>query len=75
MFLGIIGLVDINGTTYFIDSVNYLYRYEAKAQCESMNMTLATFDTKEKWNNMMTWIENTGQYNYAYPFKNVILRF
>jgi hypothetical protein len=54
--------VDINGTSFFIDIHSGYYRDEAKAMCESLNMTMVTFDTEEKWMNVMAWLETSREY-------------
>lgn len=53
--------IDINGTSFFIDTINSYLRDEAKTLCESIDMTMVTFDTEEKWTNVMTWLQNSGE--------------
>jgi hypothetical protein len=55
------GFVEIGGDTYYIDTATVNFRDEASALCQSMNMSLVTFEDPEKWNNMVLWIFINGK--------------
>lgn len=56
----VIGFVNINGTNYYVDSENYYFPTETRELCDSLNMTLVSFETEEEWNNVLAWIANSG---------------
>jgi len=58
IILGIRENIDINGTIYYIDTVNRYARDEAKTHCESLNMNMIRFETEEKWYSINRWLEN-----------------
>jgi hypothetical protein len=55
-------LVEINGTTFYIDvNENGFSREEAMALCDTQNMTLLSFENAtEKWENVNGWLEING---------------
>jgi hypothetical protein len=54
------GFFDIGGDTYYIDTATVLHHDESSALCQSMNMSLVTFEDPEKWNNMVLWLFKNG---------------
>ncbi|XP_059486460.1 lectin subunit alpha-like [Neocloeon triangulifer] len=60
------GYVDVNGTTFFIDTAEY-YRDEAQVACNALNMTLITFQAEEKYNVVYNWLYNNGyEFNWLW---------
>ncbi|XP_065335903.1 uncharacterized protein LOC135936847 [Cloeon dipterum] len=51
--------VTINGTEYYIDNFG-VSRDEAKADCDSRNMTLLAFDEPNEWENARVWLLFNG---------------
>jgi hypothetical protein len=60
-FADVTGFVEIGGDTYYIDTSLVLHHDESSALCQSMNMSLVTFEDPEKWNNMVLWIFINGK--------------
>jgi len=53
------GYVEINGSTYFIDTEQH-FRDECQAACRALNMTLVTFESPGKYNLISRWLDNNG---------------
>jgi hypothetical protein len=52
--------VEIDNATYYIGTFGYS-RDEAKMACESMNMTMISFEGDEqKWRSINIWIRDNG---------------
>jgi hypothetical protein len=52
--------VDIDNTTYFID-ITGIHRDDAKSVCESVNMTMISFEGDEqKWYSVNRWLNENG---------------
>jgi hypothetical protein len=53
--------VEIDNATYYIDAVNGYSRDEAKMVCESVNMTMISFEGDEqKWSSVNRWLIDNG---------------
>lgn len=51
--------VNVNGSDFYIDK-NLVSRAESKELCESLNMTLISFETAEKWTMISDWTFANG---------------
>lgn len=52
--------VNINGSDFYIEK-NLVSRAESLALCESLNMTLISFETPEKWTMISNWTFANGK--------------
>jgi hypothetical protein len=56
--------VEIDNATYLIDTFVGYHRDDAKIMCESMNMTLLSFEGDEqKWISVNRWLLENGMHN------------
>jgi hypothetical protein len=52
---------DIDNATYYIDTLTGYSRDEAKMACESLNMTMISFEGDEqKWRSVNRWLSDSG---------------
>jgi hypothetical protein len=60
-FVGSRQFVEIDNATYYIDALSGYKRDEAKMTCESMNMTMISFEGDEqKWRSVNRWLADSG---------------
>jgi hypothetical protein len=53
--------VEIDNATYYIDALTGYSRDEAKLLCESVNMTMISFEGDEqKWRAVNSYVSNSG---------------
>jgi hypothetical protein len=53
--------VQIDNVTYYIDTLARYKRDEAKMVCESVNMTMISFEGDElKWRSVNSWLADSG---------------
>jgi hypothetical protein len=56
--------VEIDNATYYIDAVTGYSRDEAKMACDSMNMSMISFEGDEqKWSSVNRWLIANGTHS------------
>lgn len=56
------GYVEIENSTYYLDTTSGLHRDKAKTVCESVNMTMINFGNDgEKWQTVFKWVSENGK--------------
>ncbi|XP_059486459.1 perlucin-like protein [Neocloeon triangulifer] len=54
------GYVEVNGTSYFIETSTPLYRDEAQVECNALNMSLISFPSEQKFDDTVQWLSDNG---------------
>ncbi|XP_059482389.1 E-selectin-like [Neocloeon triangulifer] len=63
LFLG--GYVDIDGQQYYVNASKYFTKDEARADCQSRNMELISFEEKTKYDAINLWAQqNQNELDY-----------